>query len=102
MTQEFWCRHPDNPGFRDLVTGHVIQGMAKCSQVRADIRKCGQTAMWFEPGNLDARLEMLVENTTTIYFVTFDEALPKAFKYRSAAEKAGGKDITSVEYWDKQ
>ena len=58
--------------------------------------------MWFEPATLDAKLEMLVENTTTIYFVTFDEALPKAFKYRSAAEKAGGKDITPVEYWDKQ
>lgn len=97
------CDHPDNPGAVDVVTGHRVGGTASCATVRHDTRRCGVLAAWFEPATLDARLEMLEENTTTIYIVTFDgEKPPKAFRYRSAAEKQEGGEVNPIEYWDKQ
>lgn len=97
-----FCSHPDNPSSLDVVTGHRIGGTDLCANVRRDERRCGLTAMWFEPATLDGKLDMLEHNTATIYFVTFEDALPKAYKYRSAAEKASGKSVTPIEYWDKQ
>jgi hypothetical protein len=97
------CLHPDNPGALDVVTGHRVGGTAECGSVRADARKCGLTAMWFDPATLDAKLEMLVENTRTIYLVVGLETV-KAYAYRSTAEKnlQDGQQISPVEYWDKQ
>ena len=100
----FVCCHPDNPGAVDLVTGNRVGGTAFCSVVRQDIRRCAPSAQWFDPATLDAKLEMLEENTRTIYLVSGGGNAPKAYAFRSAAEKnmIAEQIITPVEYWDKQ
>jgi hypothetical protein len=98
------CAHPDNAGGVDLVSGNRVGGIDLCGTVRADLRRCGPSAQWFDPATLDAKLEMLDDNTKTVYLTSGEGHMPKAYAFRSTAEKqkADGQIITPIEFWDKQ
>ena len=99
----FMCSHPDNPGMICVVTGKKLGGITECSVVRADPRRCGMTAQWFDPATLDARLEMLEDNSKTIYLLHGGDFV-KAYAFRSTAEKnrKEGQEISAVEFWERQ
>ena len=99
------CVHPDNPGAVDVVSGNRIFTVNTCATVRQDTRRCGPLGDWFTPATLDGKLDMLEEEKSrTVYLIWGDGSFPKAYAFRSAAEKRleKGQNLLPIDLWEKQ